>query len=281
MSKPEDKTLNTIRILSDKKASKNQGSIVTKGGVFVEKNIECADQIVTEDLVVKGLTKLAGDLSIGGTLYCPDLYNVDDDTFRFKRNLVPAKPKIPMSDCDKSTLGTYKEPWDTLFTKCAKTITIETTTMCAGINKFGNPSFQILPNEVNVSDELNIINPETNVVMLKTCQGILEAYAPLYQQWESVRVIELIYNPNEILYINASTIILNISNINELFLCYDADLVPNSTIVKIYFVRQNQSVRSYYKLIITRFNKKYVFTSTRSTKKIKLLFMENCVYLLS
>jgi hypothetical protein len=281
MSKPEDKTLNTIRMLSDKKASKNQGSIVTAGGIYIGKNIECAEQIVTEDLVVKGLTKLAGDLSIGGTIYCPDLYNVDDDICRFKRNLVPAKPKIPISTCDKSTLGTHKEPWDILFAKCTKTTNIETSTITAGINKFGNPSFQILPNEINISDNLNIINPETNVVMLKSCDGVLEAYTPIYQQWDSVHVIELGYNPKEILYINASTIILNIGNMNELFLCYDADLVPNSTKVKIYFVKQNQLSKAYYKLILTRFNKKYVFTSIIPTKKIKMLFMENCVYLLS
>ena len=52
MSKPEDKTLSSLRILSDKKASKNLGSIVTNGGIYIKKNLFCDDQITTEDLIV-------------------------------------------------------------------------------------------------------------------------------------------------------------------------------------------------------------------------------------
>ena len=46
--------------------------------------------------------------------------------------------------------------------------------------------------------------------MLKSCAGTIEAYAPIYQQWDTTRAIELIYNPQEILHISASTIILKI-----------------------------------------------------------------------
>lgn len=91
MSRPEDKTLNTVRILSDKRASKNQGSIVTSGGIYVGNNIECEKELVAEDLVVKGLTKLAGDVSIGGRLYCPGIYNMSDENICFKRGIMIEK----------------------------------------------------------------------------------------------------------------------------------------------------------------------------------------------
>ncbi|XWV26614.1 putative orfan [Tupanvirus soda lake] len=281
MSKPEDKSLNTLRVLSDKKASKKQGSIVTNGGIHVDKNIVCEEEIVTEDLIVKGLSKFAGDVSIGGRFYCPDLFSFDEDTFRFRRNLVPTIPKNPISDCDISSLGTYKEPWSTAYIKCIKAENIDASTMCVGVNCAGNPSFQILPEQININNELNIVNPETNVIMLKTCNGAIESYAPIYNQWDSFRTIEIAYNPQEILHITTSTILLNINNESELFLCYDADLVPPSTKVKIYFIKQNQSTKSRYKLILTRFNKKYVFTSTVPVKRIKLIVMENSIYLIN
>jgi hypothetical protein len=281
MSKPEDKTLNSIRVLSNKKASKNLGSIVTHGGVYVDKNIECAEEIITEELVVKGLTKLAGDVSIGGTIYCPDLYTIDDNTFRFKRNLVPDRPKNPLSECDKSSLGTYREPWDIAYAQCIKAGNAEIGSFYAGINTYGNPSFSIRPSQINICDQLNIINPCNNMVMMKTCDGIIEAYAPIYSQWDSFRAIELPYNPEEILYISASTILLDIRNESNLCLTYDAKMVPPNTKIKIYFIKQKQSIKANYKLNLFRANKKYIFTSCIPSKKIKLMFMEEYVYLIN
>lgn len=281
MSKIEGKSINSLKLLSDKQGSKDQGSIVTQGGIFIDKNIECGKEIITNDLIVKGLTKLTGDVSIDGTLFCSDLFTVDDDTLRFNRNLVPAIPEVPLSDCDKSSLGTYMEPWDIVYARCVKTGNVELGSLCAGINDHSNPSLQIQPGQVNINDQLNIINPCTNIVMMKTCDGIIESYAPIYSQWDSFRAIELSYKPEEILYISTSNILLNIGDENNLHLTYNGNMVPNSTKVKIYFIKMKQSARANYKLVLIRSNKKYIFTSRISTKKIKLFFMEECVYLIN
>lgn len=280
MSKPEDKTLNSLRIISEKRASKNHGSIVTQGGLHVGENINCEKDIVTNELVVKGLTKLAGDVSIGGTIYCPGLYNFDSDVFRFKRNVVP--------ECGLNTLGTCNEPWGIIFSKCIKTENTETVNLCAGINSSGIPSLLVGSGQINISDELNIINPITNVIMLKSCSngsngsnGSIEAYCPIYNQWNSCRAIELPYHPNEILHINTSTILLNICNEVCLELFYNTDLVPDSTKVKIYFIKQNQLCAAQYRLVLIRFDKKYIFTSVAPIKNIKLFFLGHTVYLLN
>ncbi len=275
MSRAEDKTFNTIRALSDKRAGKNQGSIITNGGLSVAKNIQC-----DEGLVVKGQTKLAGDVSIGGRLLCPSLYSVDEEMYRFKRNLVPALPCNSGLECDKLSLGTYREPWDLGFIKCIKSENIETSTIYAGMNQSGNPSFQVQPSEININNQLNIINPDTNIVILKTCGDAIEAFVPVYNQWNSVRAIELIYNPNEILHLTTSTILLNIDCANDLWLYFNADLVPVGTKVKTYFIRKKLATKVNYKLEVHRMNKKYIFTSIIPSKKISLFFLDNCVYLL-
>jgi hypothetical protein len=277
MSKPEDRTFNTIRILSEKEASKNQGSIVTTGGLFVNKNIECCDKIIASELVVRGLTKIAGDISIGGRIYCPGLYSVDDEMFRFKKNLVPA---VPLLDCDKIGLGTYREPWEQAFIKCIKTVDIESSTICVGMNQIGNPSFQISSEETNINNRLNIINPDTNTVMLTSSNNAIETFVPIYCQWNSFRAIELTYNPNNMLHLSTSIVLLNTDGMSDLSLYFDANMVPPSTKIKVYFIKHKLGTKANYKLEILRFKKKYIFTSTVPTKKISLFFMENCVYLL-
>lgn len=273
MSKLEDKTLNSLRLLSEKRASKNQGSISTLGGVYVAKNIKCDEEIITGGLIVDGVTKLTGDVSIGGTIYCPNLYSIGDDTFNFKRNLVPESQ-------DDISLGTRHKPWNMIYAKCIKSENIESSLQCSGTNTYGNTSFEILSDQININNNLNIINPETNIIMIKSCNGAFEIFVPIYKQWNSFQIIQLIYNPNEILHITTSHILLHIENLTELCLIYDGDLIPDSTKVKIYFINKNHSSKANYKLTLTRFNKKYIFTSIRPVNKIKFITMKDSVYLI-
>lgn len=273
MSKAEDRTLNSIRIISDKTASEKQGSIVTNGGICAEKNILCGE-IVTGDLVVKGLTKLAGDVSIGGTIYCPGVYSIDGTAFRLGRNLIPGERVTGSTECGGS-LGTYSDPWDLVYAGCVNTDGIN-----AGHNINSLCSFQVRDNQTIINSNLDIVNPITNTVSLKTCNGIVEAYAPIYQQWDSHRFMCIPYRPGEILYLTVSNILLDTNGCDVLELCYDANGVPDSTKLRIYFMIGNRCCRINYKLELIRYNKKYVFTSTIPTKKIKFIFIEDCVYLI-
>ena len=93
---------------------------------------------------------------------------------------------------------------------------------------------------------LNVSAPGVSRIM-KTSDNGFEVFAPLYQQWNSFRSINVNYNPNQVLYISTSNIFINICNENELELEYDGDRVPNDTKVKFYFVRGNQLAKAKYK----------------------------------
>lgn len=281
MAKPEDKTFNSIRLLSERRSSKNQGSIVTPGGIYIGKNIDCGEEIVTNELVIKKSAKIVGDISIGGKIFCQNLFVPINGIYRFEGDIVPALS----TNSTKSTehcLGTIKEPWDMVYAKHIKTDKMDLTMMSIGPNCYGNPSFHVQNGQININDDLNIINPKTNVMMMKTYDGSIEAYVPIYNQWNSVRAVKLSYNPDETLHISSSNILLEIENIsNPLTLSYDTNMIPDSTKVKIYFIHKNQLAKMNYKLVLIRFNKKYVFTSVIPVKKIKLFFLEDCVYLIN
>src|SRR5271154_833769 len=189
MSRPEDKSCHSLRTLSEKPASENHGSIISYGGIFAKKNIVCNEEIVAGNLIIKGTSKIAGDMSIGGTLYCPDVYYLDEDVIRIKRNLVPGLLKHPVRPDEKANLGTVTEPWDLVCTQKIQSKIIEVDTINAGTikagtinagtietcyfprmaigkNKFGTPSLEAQTGEINISDNLNIVNPDTNIIML-------------------------------------------------------------------------------------------------------------------
>lgn len=281
MSKIEAKTFQSIRLVSDKDASKNQGSVVTNGGIYANKNIECEQNIIADKLIIKNIAKIAGDTSIGGKLLCPDLYTINDDVIAFRRNLIPAKPKYPTSDDDKTTIGTHKEPWGMSYIENINANHIETSTINIGTNSIGLPSFEMQTGNININENFNIINPDTNVIMMKSSNGTLETYVPNYIQWNSFCGIQITYQPNILLQITASHIFININLHSEILLTLDGNDVPPSTKIKIFFLEKNQSRGIQYKISLLRYDKKYVFTSKVSAKKLKLFFMDECVYLIN
>lgn len=296
MSGPEDKTFQSIRLMSEKDASRNQGSLVTNGGIYSRKNIECECDIVAEKIIAKDNVKIAGNVSVGGTLYCPDLFTVNDDTIGFKRNLIPARPKHPICNDDLSSLGTCRDPWNTIYAKNINTenINIENinteniraTSISIASNCSNIPSFEVNSGCVNINENFNIVNPQNNTVMMKTSSQSIETFVPNYMQWESVFPIQIPYQPNILLEITTSLIFINISLCDDISVCdrivfcLDGNGVPLNTRVKIYFIRKNQSCKIEYKISLVACGKKYIFTSRIPSKKISLFFMDECVYLL-
>lgn len=286
MLRTEDKTLNSLRILSPKPAFENQGSIITQGGLYVAKNILSSD-IVTRTFVSLGITKLVSDVSVGGIIFCPELYSVNEEVIKFKRNLIPGLLKNPSVVDEKASLGTISDPWNIIFAENIKTEQIESSriaadqTLIAGKNQLEQPSISVRPGEINISDQLNIVDPQTNTVLMKTNGYSLESYGPIYQKWDSFKGIKIDYDPNKILYITASNILLEIGDYHELEMEYDADKVPNDTKVKFYFIKKNQLAKAKYNLKITRFGNTYLFASINRVKKIKLIFTNDYVYLIT
>lgn len=281
MSGPENKTFYSVRISSEKDASKDQGSLVANGGIYIKKNIECDQNVITDKITVRDAAKIAGNISIGGTIYCPDLYTLNDDTIGFKRNLIPSKPKYPISKNDMSTLGTRKEPWEIIYVNNIDTKHIDASTISIATNCSGLSSLEINSDCININENLNIINPVNNTIMMKSSDGFMETYVPNYTQWESFYGTQITYQPNLLLQITTSIILINTDTHNDIILILNGDQVPRNTKVKIYFLKKNQSCKIQYNISLITYNKKYVFTSKIPAKKISLFFMDNFVYLIN
>lgn len=312
MSKPEDKTFNTLRTISDKRATKNNGSIVSNGGGYFGRNIRCEEEIIANELIIEDVAKIGGDISIGGICYCPDIYTVNEDVIKFKRNVVPGCVKNPSKPNEKSNLGTVGDPWEIAHINklisneicinefntnqlnanqinssnintsnlCVTEATIEhIPTLSVGTNECGQPSFYAGCDQVNISTDFNIVNPNSNEIMMLAADGVVEVFVPLFKQWDSFKPIIINYVRQQILVICASYIFINTGSETDLFIDCNADTVPCNTIVKIYFVGANQLSKAKYELVINKHGKKYIFKSVHPVKKIKLIFMENHIYL--
>lgn len=275
MSGPEDKTLNTIKVLSDKNASCDQGSITTNGGIYAKKNVMCEETVATNCLVVSDMAKIAGDLVIGGRLCCQGIYDIDDHTVSYKRSLNPART------IKNLTLGAPNCPWKEIYSECLRSDHVESSSLSAGTNTNGISTLLVQNGHAYINGNFAFVNPETNNIMLKDNNGTIETYTPIYQQWSSFQPLELCYQPNTTLHITSSVIMMNIGENQQLELCYDANLVPINTKVKVYFVHQKQSAWAKYCLVLFKNNKKFLFTSDHPSKKISLFFLEKNIYLIN
>lgn len=300
MYKAEDKTFNTIRTLSDRRAINNQGSITSTGGMYIGKNIICKEDILANLLIIENLAKFAGDISVGGNIYCPNLFTFDNENIYFHKKIhLPNdtstyypnnnnEPSLNNSNNTHRSIGTKEKPLPIIYCDCLKTNNLDITKLSIATNVSNNPSLVVEDNNININDNLNIINPTNNTVMVRSYDGKLETFVPIYNQWNSFSAIEIDYNPDDILHINASHIILNIkpeikeikdNDIKGVILNYDGNLIPDSTKVKIYFIQNQKSSKFNYKLTLYRSNKRFIFTSKQAVKKIKLIFLGENVYL--
>lgn len=270
MSKPEDKTFNSLRIICDKKASMNQGSICTNGGLYVGKNIQ-AQEIVTDDIVIKKNLKIANSVSIGGNLLCPSFFITDQDTIKFKKNLVPVISNNVINVC----LGTFEEPWEKCYVNDIKSCNIDSKNLLIG------NSILCVNDAVNICGETNLIDPCTNTVSFKYCQNKLNAYSPIYTTWKSFFVTNFCYKPDEILCINSSTIFMETEGCDFLKLQFNCDLVPINTKIKIYFVMNNESIKIQYDLNLMYKSKEFIFKSKKRAKTIKFFCIIGNIILLN
>ena len=278
MSRLEDKTLNSIRLLSDKTAAKNCGSIVSNGGAYIAKNIDCDGCIISNELVTKSSAKIAGNLSVGNVLYCPDLYGIDDDTIRFRRCLVPGEPKNPISNFDITTLGTKREPWSVIYVDCVKTGPLAVPELTVGINYMGMPSLNIIPGQINIGDYLNIIDPLTNTLIAQSGPNCINANAPIYQRWDAFNGTKIVYKIDQTIdqtiKLESSVIFLDIGSCLKLTLCCDTTCVPNNSWARIYFLSNGQSVRAKYNIKFLWGGRECCFICDKLVKKIKLVFLD-------
>ena len=261
MLRLEDKTLNSIRVVSNKEAIKNGGSIVSNGGAYIAKNIECDGRIVSNEAIIRGSVKIADSLSVGNMIYCPDLYGIDNDTIRFRRCLVPGRPKNPISKTDLSTLGTKLEPWETIYARCIET-----------------ESLTIVPGQIDIKDNLNIIHPQTNDIMARIQPGYVESNVPIYQRWTTLDCDKITYVDNMPIEIISSTIFLEIGSVADINLYLDAKNVPDSIWIKIYFFNQGKNTVANYNIKINWCDKDFAFGSDTSSSRIKLAFVDNIIY---
>jgi hypothetical protein len=130
----EDKTFNTIRVKSNKNASKNNGSIVTNGGMYVDRDIICSGNIEVNNI------KCFGDI------LCPMSFRSDNRNIHFSKNLIP---EIHNNHSNNITIGTFDKPWECIYANNGNINTIDVDKMhvekyaCLGINNLGNPMIQV------------------------------------------------------------------------------------------------------------------------------------------
>lgn len=121
MSRFDDQTFNTVRVLSDKDAGKSSGAIVVSGGMYVGK------KLIVGEFATETIAKFGKDVSIGGKLYVPELYSLADDSIELKKNLLPKKSE---------TIGSDSQPWCEIYTTdlCADNIDTSTININNGSN---------------------------------------------------------------------------------------------------------------------------------------------------
>jgi hypothetical protein len=328
MARPEDKTVSTLRVLSEKRATCCNASITTYGGLYVGCNIICESDIVTGDLLVRGLLKIVNDLWIDGIINCPCIFQVNCDDLRMRKNLVP--------ECDEC-LGTMENPWpkinaievctgelnsttvnaeiidtdclktkelmmesfksnsingntitsDSIKSKSLQSDTINTnhlTTKKLTVTELDIP--QICLEKLNIGkpepiDTICITNPESNEIVFKVDYTQIDANIPIYSKWISFQSMTIEYDPAAVIYLVASNIFLLIGENTELDLEYDASKVPDNTKIRFYFINKCQTVRAKYKLKLTYHGKIYLFSSLNKVKKIKLVFHNKNIYLIT
>lgn len=270
MAKPEDRTVNTLRTISNKSAGDHQGSIVSHGGIYADENIICNGTIISKNMAIDETCKIGKDLSIGGTIYCPSMYTVIGDAIKYFKSIIPDRNK----KSDPPMIGSYTDPWAIIYSEKIKTSVIEST-------EINTPLIQSNMNSTNIISDFNIVDPLTNCIYFKASDSKINTYCPLYQQWESIQPLNIIYDPSNILHLTTSTVFLETDNHVNLSLSYNIDIVPDNTIVTTYFVKNKISVKVNYTLEVYRCNKKCVYVSKKSMKCVKLYYVNESVYFLS
>lgn len=251
----ENITVNTLRTTSNKAAGDHTGAIVSHGGIYVDENIIC-----------RGNSRISGDLNVDGNIYCPSIYTIIGNAMKYVKNILPDKT-------ESSMIGSYTAPWETIYCEKIKTANIETVNI-------NSPTFQTDFQSTNIISDLNLVDAKTNCIYFKAGNSIIDIYCPVYHQWESIRTVTIAYDNSSTLHLTTSTVFLETGDNQKLELSYNCDLVPDGTIVTTFFIKNKISSKVNYKLKVFRFNKKYVYTSKKEMKCIKLYFDDKLVYFL-
>lgn len=242
MVKLEDKTLGSIRILNEKIASNKQGSIVTAGGVFVGKNLMCIDEVVATDLIIKQNAKIANDVSIGGIMYCPELYSVDTECIKFKRNIIGIK---------SISVGTVTEPIEHI---TATNITCDNMTVQNNFNLAGSD------------------------ILLMRSDGLqLETLVPNYFLWKSFKSATINYCEQSQINIDVSNIFINVGELKFVKINCDGSEIPDNTKVTIYLINDKKITKCKIEIKIIVDDKIYCADRSKISK-IKIIKMCDDIY---
>lgn len=220
--------------------SKQEDSILTPGGV------------VTEKLLTNQSAEFMNDIRLKG-----DLLTTAD-----------------------SRIGTDRNPLYQIHTRNLDTTKTLTQSLTAGLNSQTAPGLIVEPGKVIINETLEIANPDVNSIMMRSHQGCFEIYTAFYQQWLTPQILRANYRPNEYLTITTSTIIIDTQGFVEIYLNYDARLVPNSTIVTTYFLNAGCLMRAHYKISVIWQTVQFIFTSMTAVSNVKILFLDTTVTIL-
>lgn len=250
-----NQVLTSLKVMVDKPPALNDGALIVKGGIYTGRGILSDDKITTKSLTVTESAKIVKNITIDGSLYLA--------------GDIRSEPGASVH------VGTSANPVAEVETQ-----QIDARRAVLGRNSQGGPGLFVEPNKLIINDNLELANPETNTVMLRSNNGVLEAYTPIYQQWNAPQIMYMHYKPGEVLSITTSKIMLDITGYAELSLNYNASMVPDGCLVKIWFMNLNCLMKVHYKLTVEWLGSQFIFTTSIPMLKAKLLFLNGSVYLM-
>jgi hypothetical protein len=99
-------------VLSNQSAlNANSGALIVSGGVGIGKNLYVKDEIISNDIIIKGCGKIEKNLFINGEITVGEMFFVDK---KDKKNIIFKKKIIPMGDIGYS-IGIKEKRWDGIY----------------------------------------------------------------------------------------------------------------------------------------------------------------------
>lgn len=205
MNEGKNASFNSVLVLSDKRSTKpSTGSIIVNGGIGVNKNIVCKEEILTNELITRQNVRIGKNLYVMGTIESENMFQLDNDTLVFRKSIAGENTSI--------SLGTPDKRWSSV-----NTVDIDfSQNLSGGTNTNDKPILNI---DSNIKDTL-VINGSLAVL-----GNDMNSRLYYDQKKDTVNIKNIVeydkkqmYKNNKYMNITNIKSIINIDNYNIVFL---------------------------------------------------------------
>jgi len=109
MNEIDKRSFGSLKILSDKRATKEwNGAISVNGGVGIGKNLIVKDEILARELITSNNARIGGNMYVMGTIESDSMFHVNENSIEFIKSICPKlKQEI--------TLGNPRNRWPIVY----------------------------------------------------------------------------------------------------------------------------------------------------------------------